>query len=339
MDLIQISDARTITKVWNGMVAAMRKGAQYEERVVGSRYGADPHRIIMRDDLGIWTTKGGEIKGRRWQHFGILPLPPRGNIGITVEINPTLGGSPTSSSGYLAKDSDGSLWICHTGRVGGGREGISKSAFMAWTDRDSVRMTRKGGAAIDVYPIAQVGSKSMLQQIAEFTHDVAQFKAGAKPRVTRVTPPFAGSDDESEGRTKVKSRGGYIQVRRHAMIRNALRDLIEQAGYKTARDVQRDIIVGKAARPDVEFELKPSRDSQSVYTGVGQLLMHNAVAPAKRRVLVVPSGLPADRLKAIRSLGIDVLAFTVRGRRLTVPDLPKFVPNAETAITLPSEMP
>ena len=320
------------------MVAAMRKGARYEHRLVGSRYGASSNRLIIRDDLGIWTMKHGEIKGRRWQVFGTLPLPERGNVNMVVQINPSLIGKPVGSSGYLAEDADGTLWICHTGRVGGGREGVSKSAFMAWSDRDTVRVTRDRGAAIDVYPVAQVGSQSMLQQIAEFTHEVAEFKAGAKPRVKRVKPPFSGSDDEAEGRTKVKSRAGYTQVRRHAMIRNALRDLIEQAGYKTARDIQRDIIVGKAARPDIEFELKPSRDLQSVYTGIGQLLMHNAVAPAKRRVLVVPSGLPANRVKAIRSLGIEVLSFTLRGRRLTVPDLPKFVPNAETAITL-SEMP
>lgn len=179
-------------------------------------------------------------------------------------------------------------------------------------------MTRPDRTKILVFPIARVDDPKILQDIASYVHEVEDFKSAKvlSPDLKQVEAPFLGSADEHEGSTWVEARYGYEMVRKHAEVRNSLRDLIKNAGYRVERDLARDILVGSPAKPDVEFELKTSYDSQSIYIGVGQLLMHNTVYPAKQRVLVVPIGMPHDRHRSVSKLGIRIIEYELTRREI-----------------------
>ena len=51
----------------------------------------------------------------------------------------------------------------------------------------------------------------------------------------------------------------------------------------------------------IGIEIKPSADSQSLFTAVGQLMKHSTNKPAKQRVLVAPVNLRRDRIDSLKN--------------------------------------
>lgn len=286
--------------------------------------------VYMRTDLQIWMAPPDLIRGHLWVPCGTLPIEPTGNLRMSVQLNPKVARDSSSTAGLLAEDEDGDRWICHTGRIGGGNKGIGQKAFVAWSNREREPVVDSRGKTQLAFPIARVGDPNMLRDIAAYVHEVAAFKENAPaPHGAMKGGPFGGADRESEGSTRIGARMGYTMVRRHAEIRNRLHDILKQAKLSVSRDVQRDIIVGSPKRPQIEFEIKPSCDSQSLYTAVGQLFMHSAVCRAKHRVLVAPAGMDTKRKKAIESLGIRIQTFTLTKTHIKFPGLDTLVPQVE----------
>lgn len=333
--LREVASFRDRRQAWAELQRQFAKGATRERRTLGSQGDSSTALIYLREDLGVWMAPLSQIRGYLWCPFGTLPLRPSGNLSMVVQINPIVSEPINDTGGMLAEDVAGDRWFCHTGRVGGGHSGVGKSAFLAWTEREPVPATKSSGSATEVLPIARVGDRRMLQDIADFVREVEAFKSGQKSTaLPRGKGPFGGADEEPQGSTTVAARAGYRMERKHGLIRNKLADALRDAGFKPYRDSQRDIYIGDRERPDVEFEIKPSADSQSVYTAVGQLLMHSEVNPAKVKVLLIPGGLEPDRADAIRRLGIHIATFTLTKSEVTFQNLPRSMARVPTTVSL-----
>lgn len=322
-----VDDARQIRGAWDKLQKAMTHGSRRVWRRVGTRAGDYKDKLIIREDLGIWAAPSKELSSRRWFPFGVLPLPETGNVSMVVQLNTPLMTTARGMGGCLGCDAHGKLWICHTGRIGGGRDGISRSAFLKWSDRPLVRLQRRNRTAIEVFPIAGVESPEMLEDIADYVHEVHAFKEGhTRPSAKAVKPPFR----EDESTYLIEGRVEYEATRFHGVVCNRLIELLSDAGYRVGNDKLRDVVIGKASRPDIEFEIKPAASWQHLYTGVGQLMLHSAGTPAKRQVLVVPASITDEKRKAIRSLGIDVVIYRTTKRKITFSGL-------ATILDVPSE--
>lgn len=323
---------------WRKLWQIVSRGAQPARRTLGSRSGEVTHTIQTRPDLGVWMGPIRPVRNYLWLPFGTLPLPEGRNVDMIVQINPSMDSHTQKTAGVLAKDAFGDLCICHTGGVGGGREGITKSAFLRWTDRRTEPVIRSSGGPVAAFRITRLDGREVEPDIAEFVHEVAAFKSDHSQTEETVEPaaPFGGEDDELEHSTVILTRAGYKMFREHGVVRNRLRDLLQDAGLKVSRDRLRDVIVGDPKRPQFEFEVKPSTDPQAIYTAVGQLLMHSEACPARRRVAVLPESLDPVRVDAIRALGIEFLPYRKRGNRITFVGLDRLIPRAScTALIKP----
>lgn len=110
-------------------------------------------------------------------------------------------------------------------------------------------------------------------------------------------------------------RDGKVSVDRvHGHVVKALREKLAGSG-KAFKSGAMDLVfeTGEAIRL---FEVKTEADSQSLYTGIGQLVLHGAALrrkfPEKRisQILVVPASYaPARRARFRQELAIDLVSF------------------------------
>ncbi len=172
----------------------------------------------------------------------------------------------------------------------------------------------------------------MITQLAEFVRACAAFKAGeAKPETSEAPPFFGGADDEFEGTKTVAASRAYSANCDHGIIRNRLTMLLRNAGYNVGRDLARDLFIGSRSKPDAEFEIKTGCDPQSVYTAVGQLLMHSVATPAMSKVVVLPSPVPARTRKALKALDLRLIEYRWTKASIHFNGFADLYPDVETS--------
>lgn len=113
---------------------------------------------------------------RYWNAFGLTSdLSDKKSNNIVVEINIPTVGINRRVSGSFAVDERGRYYLLHRGRVGGGRKGIGKSAFLNWANRSLVEVesTDKKESYL---VIGCLNSKSFLAELNSFIRDVSNFK-------------------------------------------------------------------------------------------------------------------------------------------------------------------
>ena len=202
-----------LVKVWNELESTIASDSRRETRVLGYRNGSRSHSLHVRDDLGIWMAPHQNIRNYRWAPFGTLPMKPRGNLSMIVQINRVGPRSNRATAGLLAVDVAGDEWICHTGGVGGGTEGVGKTAFLKWSQTQTVPVMDSRGRITEAIPVARVGDTHLPRDIAAFVRLVARYKAKeprpAQPIITKALPPKASRFiRELESATTVEDRSG-----------------------------------------------------------------------------------------------------------------------------------
>ena len=61
------------------------------------------------------------------------------------------------------------------------------------------------------------------------------------------------------------------------MIVNEYKRILEEKGEIVANDRERDLYTISNDKIDTVFEFKTNNDRQSIYTGIGQLLLNNGI--------------------------------------------------------------
>lgn len=249
---------------------------------------------------------------------------------ITVEINIAVDGNPGRVAGFFAKDGHGDIYLMHTGRVGGGRKGIGRSAFLTWSMlklievEDSRRGVRRGVV------VARIGSGEIAGQIASFTSKVANFKRQVASGALEA-PDFKARLDEFErykpefsGRKRGSRSDHFDYFTYHGDVVQALYN--ERAADCSAEEHVYsnrliDLYVRKAGAVTEVYEVKACSGRQALYTAIGQLETHAAPYQAKK-ILVLPADeeIPDDVAAALLSLGITIRYFVLsrQGRRQVV---------------------
>lgn len=330
MTLSRITGKRATAVAIGHLRKTFRERGKRVQRGIGHHGGQAPSAYLdVVNVAGVWLAYVA-LKGRHWCAFGTLPLPKTGNAPITVEINPPKEGINRRVAGLLATDDAGRVYLCHTGGIGGSKKGVGKAAFLEWTDRHRVPIADSDGGSTLAFPIAEVGSKRAVEHVSRFVYEVADFKSGRKPPRQAVTRKgfFGGSDKEFEGRKRISANSGYTAYCDHGIIRNGLAELIRLTGRDVTRDRERDLLVGRISRPDAEFEIKTSADPQSIYTALGQLLLHSAMKPVKRKVMVLPAEVEKKWANAIGSVGIELVTYRWTDTRIRFIGLNRIIPDA-----------
>lgn len=158
--------------------------AIFEERVIeratlsnqiklGYQGGGKDVDVHFIRPLNFWV--GFADSGNRyWNALGIGNPFSKGST-IIAEINPPKSGINRRISGAFIEDGKGQVYLAHRGKIGGGRKGIGKKAFMSWY-QGAIDLVKDGTQYNEMIIIGALDDKNLIKKLAAFTKIVSIFK-------------------------------------------------------------------------------------------------------------------------------------------------------------------
>jgi len=274
--------------------------------------------VSYSSELDIWWDLGSIVEGqadqpRYWNAFGIgKPIPDK-VANIICEINyPVEGINKRVAANWVVDGND--VLLVHSGKIGGGRAGIGKTAFIEhysgiFEETDIEDLPQ------EITVIGKLDDKSLAYQIKNFIYEVARIKDLI---VNKKTPKLVNKalhsfNEEFVGIKEYKNKREKISATvNHGLIVKTLKDILAARKKMVANDQQRDLyIYSTDARIRTVFEIKTSLSSQTIFTAVGQLYVNNIrIKPLPKLIYVIPEKPNKNLMKTLAELKIDVLIYS-----------------------------
>lgn len=317
MNLQPITDVNEVRVAFASLKRNLTRQCRSMTRFLGWQGGHGRYRIHFNPRLQFWTLVSEKYgKKRNWLFLGTGDPTPRKQVGIICEVNIQKKGYSRRCAGAIALDDRGQVYLTHSGKIGGGRKGIGKRAFVAAYRGDNWAIIRwPDRKETEVIVIGRIDDKNLPRQLAHFAREVKRFKKTAigiesnkqnQSKTNGFTPEFSGK------RKSYKISGTIDNQADHGTVISALAATLEKKyKLKTANDRSRDLFVlGRTGLVRVLFEAKTDLSTSSFYQAVGQLLLNSAVGPQEpKRVLVIPGKPTGGTSKALDILRIRVLSY------------------------------
>jgi hypothetical protein len=160
----------------------LQNKARSFRRTVGWPHGRRQVNVWWQEQHRFWVALSPNINPNHyWVAFGLQNPEKHKVMNITCEVNPSRRVNARRSAGLLLKDLNGSVFLGHSGRVGGGKTGVGKTAFlnfhrgktqpMAWNTGNKARFAK-------VLVFGKIGASALLGELGRFVVDVDNFKQG-----------------------------------------------------------------------------------------------------------------------------------------------------------------
>lgn len=265
---------------------------------------------------------------RRLNWFGLFKN--EGRLHISVEINTAYEGRNDQVAGFFARDNDtGSIYLLHSGRVGGGTKGVGQSAFLTWSDQRPVDVVDSSGSLRKGVLVMPIDGIAASRSAVRYIDIIVQFKLAVRAgdmetrEFHRKKKEFDDFYSEARGRRIGRRSAEIDYLSRHGEVVDALNawrtsDLLPKGG-RVVKNALIDMGV-TVGRDLVEvFEVKTSTARSDLYTAIGQLMVHGAAADC-RRVIVLPHKeiIASDLKAALQRLRIELLKFKLDERKATI---------------------
>lgn len=266
------------------------------------RTGKDAKTPRFLNFFGKWTTTGA--------------------LRISVEINIAFDGRVNSVAGLFARDiRDGSVYLMHSGRIGGGQRGVGKESFLCWSGIDPQAVHARNGNSKLAIPLMRISNGRDLRHVISYASKVSDFREAVKAGATdtkRFRESLAKWKEyysESSGIRTGKRKRNFSYITYHGDVVDAVaawRKKLLQKNERLVKNCQIDLGVAVGHKLSEVYEVKTDCSRQSIYTAVGQLIVHSGSSNCSR-YLVAPnlSSLPTDISNALRRLGIRLIDFRV----------------------------
>lgn len=339
MSLTALTDEKEIYRAFNTCSQTLKKGGKRLKRTVGYPGGHEERYLYWHPKEQFWTSseKG---RNRYWCMFGVADPTTQHYLNITCEINSPLKEINRRCAGVYVKDEYGKIYLAHTGKIGGGRENIGKSLFInKYRGKDKwAPVLWSDGSSMEVVIIGCITSSRLIQQVAQFVHevdrikklaDVSQVRGKSEKRkrtvkrtaLTPFTPEFTGVRKRYRVSNVIESRCN------HGNVVNELTSQLEKKGLQVVNNFAIDALAWpKRGRPPLLFELKTDITSTSIYSAVGQLMIHAAYQKKEpQKVLVLPEIPKKNLTNVLKQLDITVLTYKWKNRKPTFPSLNKIL--------------
>lgn len=163
------------------------EGGPVRRHRLGFPGGQMETEVCYVERLDLWHAVA-QLENRWWNGFGLGNPEGVPILTIVAEINPSFDGSRRSAGAFL-QDAKGNTWLAHSGRVGGGKKGVGKSAFL-----EAFSGSVENVEGNDYIVIGRIDSREFLDKLAAFVRTVQSFKAG----VGREENDGGDVDDEEE---------------------------------------------------------------------------------------------------------------------------------------------
>lgn len=243
---------------------------------------------------------------------------------IVVEVSVPERGDDARAGGMFAREPlSGDIYLLHSGKVGGGRKGVSPTAFRAFHGRPlaSVQTESRIRRAICLGRISDARLPALIWRYVQL---VAAFKEQARAGEPHVVAPLLinSLDDEPWGRRQGQRTAEFDYYSYHGAIYAALKGRTRARvgdALRVDRTQRIDLGVWDGERLKEVFEIKTGGGRQAFYTALGQLLTH-APDPTIQKTLVLPYEvtLPPDCEVALARLEIKIERFAIEGEGLEI---------------------
>ncbi|MEF9672545.1 hypothetical protein QNM99_10600 [Pseudomonas sp. PCH446] len=220
----------------------------------------------------------------------------------------------------------------HDGGVGGGRPGIGQENFLRWSSkRPAPVLTSKGTYRFGII-VSEIDGASLSSNVSSFVQSVIDFKAAVVAEdpsaIDESEDGFSYKDyfREFSGKKKGVRKKEFEYITRHGDIVHALSNWVLQSredfGLRVIKNAYIDLgVQDKGCRLIELYEVKTNTSRQTLYTAIGQLLVHeNQAGMDVKKVIVIPKGevVSNDILGALKALSIDIIVFELRGQAVSI---------------------
>ncbi len=256
-----------------------------------------------------------------WNSFGIETNDnePQWNSNhshnITCEFNLSPSGKRSKKAGCFVKDENGKIYLAHTGKIGGGRKGIGKSAveenysgLKQWYDVSGSAGPKK------VIIISGLDDRQLLSNLAFFVHEIKKIKELAVRGKLHKKPRFLlkNFNKEFEGKRNPYTPSQTIHANvSHGTIVNSLEMLAQKHGFRTFYNRATDLYLENKYGKTVMLEIKTDVSTESKYKAIGQLI-YNSKRPGAGKpalIAVFPSDIDSEFKKILSDLKIKLISY------------------------------
>jgi hypothetical protein len=187
MALTALTEAAEIRSAYDVLNQRLRDGAESHRKKVGHQGKTGVFSVYWRPKERFWSLFEPYFwENRYWCCLGTWNPDDNSVLDITCEINCPHHGVNRRIAGAFARDADGRLYVTHSGRVGGGRKGIGKSAFLECYGKDNMKdISWPDGKVTKAIVIGQLNGRDLCRQTEQFLQQINYFKntvaSGALP--------------------------------------------------------------------------------------------------------------------------------------------------------------
>lgn len=318
MPLEAITERSEISLAANRLIESWQRSSVAFRRKVGWQGGGGEYDVHWIEPLGIWGLFSTEQTDNRfWCCYGFDDPSTTDNLSIACEVNFPFEGINRRVAGVFARDPDGQIRVCHSGKIGGGRAGASKENFVRWHNSDlNFAVDWPDGGLTDMYVISSLGDPRLPAHLCAFVDAVQRFKhlvsAGLghteSPKVD-FSPEFSGTRRSYEIQDEISAECN------HGAIVDQLYEQLLSQRFQVANDRHRDLyVVDGSQKVRSLFEVKTCVDNESIYKAIGQLMVYSTFDSTSPKLFLVLPDRPNERaLEAFIRLNISVITFRWNG--------------------------
>lgn len=312
-------------------IDAMEK---FEKQMQSSWRNVENRSIVWRPDKAdldivhnkrLWFVsvppRSGMKTPRYWNSLGIYA--DSGTLQITVEINiPTTSNSPAIAGFFAQNALTGKIYLMHDGGIGGGRRGIGRYSFLAWSGVKPIAVTDSSGKIRLGIFVAEIDGSSTAKDVGSFVNRVVAFKNAVKDGSADVADDVEDEYEdyyrEFSGRKRALRKREIEYISRHGDIVDALKKWRKDRGLARGEEIKKNVYIDLGVKNNGElvelYEVKTNAERQTIYTAIGQLLVHG-IGEGRRsaKYLVIPheSILSRDLAGALERNSIEILRFNL----------------------------
>jgi hypothetical protein len=174
MPLTPITDTADIATAFAALSANWKTGALRASRVVSWRPATQTFDVWYRPQEAAWAVL--DLRPQATHHYIFVGLEFRRDpLNVDCQFDPSTSGFTRRHGGVFLRDSDGTVYIGHTGLIGGGVPGVGRHAFVAYAG-GTVSITWPDGQVTDGFAISGIYSPNLVDALRAFTELKLQFK-------------------------------------------------------------------------------------------------------------------------------------------------------------------
>ena len=301
--------------------ARFRLGTKVYERSLGNP-GADhgPYKLYWNSRLSIWGVFE-EGESRFWNPFGTDLFPESQSGAMTVQINPSRVGHSNTEGAFLRDAVSGRTFLAHRGGLGGTYSSVSHEFFDHY--RGPIAQVIDGNKAERFAVVTALDDPELQERVAAFVYEVARIKLLLGPSPNGAFGNYSPLEKpEFSGVKRGYEREGYVEATcLHGTVVNTLLQRLNHHKLNASRDQLRDAYFPRTGACSVIFEVKTNTDPYSIYTGVGQLMIHGRAKSDNVALVMLTPPLPKQLQNDLARLGVHSIHYTINGQNVSIEGL------------------